>query len=129
MPQAPATEVIASTKGVPAANIVSSVRANLAIADFSSKSPITGIFRLARSRKCWAAIERFLNSSNPKTVPPKTPNIIHQLATKKFEASIRNCVNPGKSAPKLPNNSENCGITKIIKIVTTIIAATITAAG
>ena len=65
LPVAPATEVIASTSGVPAANMVSRVRAKRAIADFSRISPMTGIFNEMRSRKWANGTERRFISTKP----------------------------------------------------------------
>ena len=48
-PVAPATESIASTSGTPATDMVSSVRAYLAMADLVDISPIIGTLRVILS--------------------------------------------------------------------------------
>ena len=51
LPQAPATDCNASTRGTPAADMVDKVLENRAIADFLKIIPTTGIFSSMASKK------------------------------------------------------------------------------
>jgi hypothetical protein len=51
LPQAPATDCNASTRGTPAADMVDKVLANRAMADFLKIIPTTGILSSIESKK------------------------------------------------------------------------------
>src|SRR5690554_797961 len=129
LPVAPATESNASTKGTPAANVVERTRPNLATADLSRISPITGSLSTYLSTKSENEWERRLDSLKRNmlpTMPMSTTN--HQLCSHS-EILITSCVKTGSSAPKPLNSSSNCGTTFTRSMAVTMIATTTTAIG